>query len=60
MYGAEKIAIIMDEDGINLGDKGVSRPHKDNPPEEDEEAETGKRLLYSYNLYRELLHGQKR
>jgi hypothetical protein len=41
----------MDElDGINLGGQSVSRPHKDNPPEEDEEAETGKRLLYSYNL----------
>jgi hypothetical protein len=41
------------------GQRVYPRPHKDNPPEEDEEAETGKRLLYSYNLYRELLHGQK-
>jgi hypothetical protein len=41
------------------GTKVYPRPHKDNPPEEDEEAETGKRLLYSYNLYRELLHGQR-
>jgi hypothetical protein len=50
----------MDElDGINLGGQGCIPSHKDNPPEEDEEAETGKRLLYSYNLYRELLHGQK-
>jgi hypothetical protein len=51
--------IIMDElTDKSGGTKVYPRPPKDNPPEEDEEAETGK-PPYSYNLYRELLQRTK-